>query len=179
MLSSRDSVLMSWNNKHFLRSLCCILLSFKFWLSTVIELCLRMNTSKQNSQWLLEVPHFYLKLTKNTQLKNIFAKKKHLFALQSIKKSNAVLKELGNFSTNSYFHYIPPSSTEKSLVTIRPELICGSTWRSILVLVRIQQVLHESIRVGYLILARTSEHKKLASLLFLSSFQMIQTSPCL
>lgn len=58
-----------------------------------------MNTS----QWLLEVPHFYLKLTKNTQLKNIFAKKKqHLFALQSIKKSNAVLKELGNFSTNSY-----------------------------------------------------------------------------
>lgn len=129
MLSSRDSVLMSWNNKHFLRSLCCILLSFKFWLSTVIELCLRMNTSKwiplmNTSQWLLEVPHFYLKLTKNTQLKNIFAKKKqHLFALQSIKKSNAVLKELGNFSTNSYFHYIPPSSTEKSLVTIRPGLI--------------------------------------------------------
>lgn len=122
---------------------------------------------------------FLFKANKKHPTQKYLLKKQHLFALQSIKKSNAVLKELGNFSTNSYFHYIPPSSTEKSLVTIRPELICGSTWRSILVLVRIQQVLHESIRVGYLILARTSEHKKLASLLFLSSFQMIQTSPCL
>lgn len=97
----------------------------------------------QNSQWLLEVPHFYLKLTKNTQLKNIFAKKQHLFALQSIKKSNAVLKELGNLSTDSYFHYIPPSSTGKSLVTIRPGLFLQFYLKKhTLVLVGIQQVLH-------------------------------------
>lgn len=66
---------------------------------------------------------FLFKANKKHPTQKYLLKKQHLFALQSIKKSNAVLKELGNFSTNSYFHYIPPSSTEKSLVTIRPGLI--------------------------------------------------------
>lgn len=84
MLSNRDSVLMSWNNKHFLESLCFILLSFKFlffWLSTMVELRFLINTFVQNSQWLLKVPLFTESKQKTTQPQNFSAKTQHLFAL--------------------------------------------------------------------------------------------------